>query len=98
MTKGCYVGQEIVSRAVYQGRLNRLLVGLEVDATEPPVAGTSIDAQGASVGTVTSAAASAWRGKVLALGYVRRQAAEPGTEVAVGPFPARIAALPFYRA
>ena len=98
MTKGCYVGQEIVSRAVYQGRVNRLLVGLEVDATEPPVAGTSIDAQGASVGTVTSAAASAWRGKVLALGYVRRQAAEPGTEVFVGPFPARIAALPFYRA
>jgi folate-binding protein YgfZ len=98
MTKGCYVGQEIVSRAVYQGRLTRMLVGVEVDATEPPAAGTSIDAQGSSVGKVTSAAASAWRGKVLALGYVRRQAAEPGTEVSVGPFQARIAALPFYRA
>jgi len=98
MTKGGYVGQEIVSRAVYQGRMNRMLVGLELDATEPPAAGTSIVANGTSVGAITSAAASAWRGKVLALGYVGRQSAEPGTEVAVGPFPARIAALPFYRA
>jgi folate-binding protein YgfZ len=97
MTKGCYVGQEIVSRAVYQGHLNRLLVGLEMDGTQPPAPGTSIDAQGEPVGTVTSAAASAWRGKVLALGYVRRPASEPGTEVAVGGIPARIAALPFYR-
>ena len=97
MTKGCYVGQEIVSRAVYQGHLNRLLVGLEMDGTQPPAPGTSIDAQGEPVGTVTSAAASAWRGKVLALGYVRRPASEPGTEVAVGGIPARIAELPFYR-
>lgn len=97
MTKGCYVGQEIVSRAVYQGHVNRLLVGLEIDAGEPPGAGTSIELQGKTVGTVTSAAASDWRQKVLALGYVRRQAAAPGTEVAVGVSAARIAALPFYR-
>ncbi len=97
MTKGCYVGQEIVSRAVYQGHVNRLLVGLEVDAKEPPLPGTSVDSMGASVGHVTSAARSAWRGKVLALGYVRSQAAEPGTEVSVGGSPARIVALPFYR-
>jgi len=98
MTKGCYVGQEIVSRAVYQGHVNRVLVGLEIDAAVPPASGTTIEVQGKSVGAVTSAAASAWREKVIALGYVRRPHADPGTEVAVGGSSARIAALPFYPA
>lgn len=98
MTKGCYVGQEIVSRAVYQGHVNRVLVGLEIDAGGPPRAGTTIEAQGKAVGAVTSAASSAWRKKVLALGYVRLPHADPGTEVAVGGSLARIASLPFYTA
>lgn len=97
MTKGCYVGQEIVSRAVYQGHVNRLLVGLELEGAEPPAVGTSIERDGRVLGAVTSTAISAWRGTVLALGYVRRSSAEPGTEVLVGATRGRVAVLPFYR-
>jgi folate-binding protein YgfZ len=97
MTKGCYVGQEIVSRAVHQGHMNRLLVGLELEADEPPAHDTPVLRGLTTVGHVTSAAKSVWRGKVLALGYVRRETSDPGTELAVGGSPARVAALPFYR-
>lgn len=96
-TKGCYVGQEVVSRVVNQGHVNRLLVGIEVDSTESPPAGTAVLAQKEVVGSVTSAARSAWKGRVLALGYVRRQSAGEGTEVDVGGSPGRVATLPFYR-
>ena len=38
-TKGCYIGQEIVERARSRGRLNWKLVGLVVEASDPPAPG-----------------------------------------------------------
>ena len=78
-TKGCYIGQEIVERIRSRGHVNRLLVGLHIDAAEPPPAGTKLSADGAEAGEITSAAFSPALGKVVALAYVRAQFAAPNT-------------------
>jgi aminomethyltransferase len=83
-TKGCYIGQEIVERIRSRGHVNRLLVGLRIDATEPPTAGTKLSADGAEAGEITSAAFSPALGKVVALGYVRAQFAAPNTALKAG--------------
>lgn len=66
-SKGCYLGQEIVERVRSRGQVHRLLMPLQLDAKEPPAAGTKLEG-----GTeITSAAFSPGLDKVVALGYVR---------------------------
>jgi len=93
--KGCYIGQETLSRIVFRGHVNRQLAGLVVDG-EPPAPGTPVWAGEAEVGTVRSAAFSPTLEKVLALAYLKRSHLEPGTAVTAGKTPATVAALPFY--
>jgi folate-binding protein YgfZ len=99
-TKGCYVGQEIIIRVLHRGhgRVARRLVGLRIDGSVP-VRGDSISAGEREVGAVTSAAHSPRLGHPIALGYVRREHAEPGTTLTVsgpqGPVPATVVTLPF---
>lgn len=81
MTKGCYVGQELVARIDSRGHVNRHLRVLEVDGDLPP-AGAGLLADDAPVGSITSAAFSHLAGHPFALGYVRREV-EPGSMVAV---------------
>ena len=80
--KGCYVGQEIVERIRSRGNVHRIFVGLEVQG-DVPAAGAAILAGGKQVGEVTSAARVPYPAgeRNLALGYIRREFAEPGTEV-----------------
>jgi folate-binding protein YgfZ len=78
-TKGCYIGQEIVERVRAQGHVNKKLVRIEFEAAEPVAPGTKLTAAGAEVGEVTSSVNSPQSGKVIALGVVRTQFAEPGT-------------------
>ena len=86
MTKGCYVGQEVIIRILHRGhgRVVRRLVGLVIDASDPPIAGTPIFAGSQEVGSVTSAAWSPALGQSIALGYVHRDSGEPGTDVRIG--------------
>ncbi len=74
-TKGCYLGQEIVERIRAQGHVNKKLVRLEIQGTEPLAPGTKLS----GTGEVTSSVFSPESGKVAALGYVRSAQAEPGT-------------------
>jgi folate-binding protein YgfZ len=75
--KGCYLGQETVARIHYRGHVNRLLCRLELDGeVETPVA---LELDGREVGSVTSASAAAR----AALGYVRREHAEPGNRLGI---------------
>jgi folate-binding protein YgfZ len=86
-TKGCYVGQEIVARIDSRGAVNRLLVKLR---TEAPVSrDAEIRAGGASVGRVTSAAVSDETGPI-AMGYVRKSVAEPGSSVEIEGVPGKV--------
>jgi aminomethyltransferase len=73
-SKGCYVGQEIVERVRSRGHVNKLLCALDVQCSEAPAAGTSIQSDSKEVGSITSAAFSPARGCVVALGFVRAEA------------------------
>ncbi len=90
-TKGCYIGQEIVARIHSRGAVNRLLVQLSSDAPVSP--GDAITAGGRALGAVTSSAVSATHGP-LALGYVKRAFAAPGSEVEIARVAARVVGPP----
>jgi folate-binding protein YgfZ len=89
-TKGCYVGQEIIIRVMHRGggRVARKLVGLRPVAPSAPddaiAADTPLFAGEKSIGRITSAAWSPRFGQWIAIGYVQRESAEPGTHVTIG--------------
>jgi folate-binding protein YgfZ len=100
-TKGCYVGQEIIIRVVHRGhgRVARRLVGLTFEpSAKVPVRGEVIQAVGRDLGSVTSAVRSPALGRPIALGYVHRDFAEPGTEVSAAGHGAVVTRLPFVSA
>ena len=96
MTKGCYVGQEVIVRVLHRGhgRVAKKLVGLRVEGEGPVEAGEKLDSGDAEMGYVTSSAVSPEHGCV-ALGYLHRDHRKPGTTVrtasgrtaVVTPFP-----------
>ena len=95
-TKGCYVGQEVVERTRSRGHVNWVLTGLIVDALCPPAAGEKLVADGKEIGEVTSACVSPSLSRTIALAYLRRELAEPGTKLALAAGPtAHVTALPF---
>lgn len=96
-SKGCYVGQEVIIRVLHRGhgRVARRLVGLAFDAGVA-ASGTSLQIDGKEVGTVTSSAMSPALQRGIALGYVKRDFAAPGTRVASADgLQAEVVALPF---
>lgn len=99
-TKGCYVGQEVIMRVLHRGggRVARRLVRLEAAHAPDPIAvGSVIVADRREVGQVTSAAWSPARGRGVALGYMRREAADTVKSVvllsATGEVPASVLGL-----
>lgn len=66
--KGCYVGQEVVSRVENRGRPSRRLIGLMLDRVPEP--GAAVFSGDSAVGTVTRAARSPIRERPIALSYV----------------------------
>ncbi len=94
--KGCYIGQEVIARATHRGHMNRRLTGLLLGEAEA-AAGAELFKAGKKVGWLTSVVRSPKQGQVVALGYVHRDALQPGEqlEVAGGPVKATVAALPF---
>ncbi|PYO02473.1 MAG: glycine cleavage system protein T [Candidatus Rokuibacteriota bacterium] len=98
-TKGCYIGQEVVVRIRDRGHVNRHLRGLVIDGPVPPASGSPVVADGAEVGRVTSSTWSFGLKRPIALGFIRRQHADPGTLVTVraggAELAATVSALPF---
>lgn len=74
-TKGCYPGQEIVERVRTRGQVNRQLVRLEVD--EPVEANAKLMHGDREVGYLTSVVTLPDSGRVVALGYLRREYTQP---------------------
>jgi folate-binding protein YgfZ len=102
--KGCYIGQEVISRLKSIGHVNRRLVGFASNSGAPLGAGARIFPEsapdGESCGALTSAGWSFALEKPIALGYLRRTApsggfvarsADPGAE----PVPVTLCELPF---
>ncbi len=92
-TKGCYVGQEIVSRVKNIGQPPKLLRQLVIDGEEIPPFRTPIIAE-AQIGYITSAAYSSSLKKIVALGFVQKSHYAPGTKVSVLGKKAVVNALP----
>lgn len=97
LTKGCYVGQEVIIRVLHRGhgRVARKLVGLRVEASQPPAAGTVVRAGDRDAGTITSATVSPALGYAIALAYLHRDFTEIGTAVTVDGAAGWVTALPF---
>jgi len=99
--KGCYIGQEVISRLKSVGHVNRKLTGFR--AEQPIPTGTEVFVAAApeqSCGKITSSGWSFALERPIALGYLRRsapsgelfaRAAEPGAE----PVPIIACDLPF---
>ena len=79
MSKGCYVGQEVIIRVLHRGhgRVARKLVTLRIDGAVPQ-RGARLFAADRDVGFVTSAADSPRLG-AIAMAYVHRDFLTPGT-------------------
>lgn len=74
-TKGCYIGQEVLSRMKTAGKLNRRLAAFELSATASE--GTPLMASERELGELTSISSLAnSRGHYPALGYLKKAAFE----------------------
>jgi folate-binding protein YgfZ len=93
-TKGCYLGQEVVARGTARGHVNRRLVALRLAGTTP-AAGASLVADGKEVGHLTTVARAFGAGTLAALGFVRREHWEPGTELTVAGTGTRAQVVPW---
>lgn len=82
--KGCYIGQEVISRIKMSGQTNKRLCGLVALSGTPLQPGMRLAAaedEGKEAGWITSAARSARLEKEIALGYVKRGFNAAGTRL-----------------
>ena len=82
--KGCYIGQEVISRMKMSGQTNKRLRGLISESGAPLAPKTRLwthDEPPKDVGWITSAAQSARLGKQIALGYVKRGFNDDGSQL-----------------
>jgi folate-binding protein YgfZ len=84
LTKGCYIGQEVLARLDTYQKVQRQLVGLDFGTTDDVCCGTPIfSPDGEDVGHLTSVSGGSYRGRYPALGIVRKTAILAGTSLAV---------------
>ena len=83
LTKGCYVGQEVIIRVLHRGhgRIARRLVRLQVEG-DAPQRDARVFSADREVGFITSSAKSPRLG-TIALAYLHRDCVAPGTAVDV---------------
>src|SRR5437667_3851672 len=102
--KGCYIGQEVISRIKMSGQTNKRLCGLiSVDdiPLQPGMKLVAPSAPGKEAGWITSATRSQRLGKEIALGYVKRGFNNPATNLEAlsldpaGAIPVEVVSLPF---
>ncbi|GLC71368.1 hypothetical protein PLESTF_001108000 [Pleodorina starrii] len=97
LNKGCYIGQETLSKLHLRDGVNRQLWGLSLSGPTQP--GAEITSEMSKVGVVTSTCQDA-DGEWVGLGYLRSrlegtQIQLEGVRVAVAGAPATVTSLPF---
>ena len=85
-----------------RGSLARCLVGFEIDGSSvPPHGAPVVDAEGKSVGRMTSACDSIAKGGLIGMGYARTAVSEPGSLLKVkwddGEADVVVSQLPFVK-
>ena len=89
--KGCYIGQEVISRIKMSSQTNKRLCGLVSTSGAALSVGMRLTSNDKEVGRVTSATWSPILEKNIALGFVKRGFNEIGSELSE----VKIVALPF---
>jgi folate-binding protein YgfZ len=101
--KGCYIGQEVISRIHTYSEVAKALRGLRLadELNHLPGKGDKLFHDGKEAGFVTSATVSPRMNAKIALGYIKREANQPGTELILrtgeGESRAQIVELPFVK-
>ena len=99
--KGDFIGKDAIQKAA-SDTTKPVRVGLEIDGKRAAREGCALtDADGATVGTVTSGSLCPWLDKSLAMGYVNPTVASVGSALDVDvrgtKLPATVVPLPFYK-
>ena len=106
-SKGCYIGQEVISRMKMSGQTNKRLCGLISMSGAPLAAGMRLAGPtdpGKDAGWITSSTPSPRLAKEIALGYVKRgfnsigtrlQAIQPAQSGATAGIPVEVVPVPF---
>jgi folate-binding protein YgfZ len=98
-SKGCYIGQEVVTRLNTYKKVQKYLVGLSWDRNDTPSPNANLFLDGKKVGAVRSAVRSLRLDKGIGLAYVKKAYAQPGVilamESAEGDVQAVVERLPF---
>lgn len=74
--KGCYIGQEVISRIKSAGKVNRRLTCFSFAVGVPVVPGPLYDSEGGNAGELTSVSPVVTDGIRHALGYLKRGASD----------------------
>jgi folate-binding Fe-S cluster repair protein YgfZ len=78
--KGCYIGQEVISRLDSYDKVARMLMGVRAPGASGIAPGDRIELEGKKIGKVTS-----WLADVsMGLAIVERDACKPGSCEVVG--------------
>ncbi len=96
--KGCYIGQEVISRIKMSGQTNKRLCGLVAAGEGELRHGMRLVTEGErkEVGWITSAVRSERLGQQIALGFLKRGFQEVGSRyLADGTVPVHVMQLPF---
>jgi len=84
-TKGCYIGQEVISRLRSVGHVNRHLCVLASSSTAiPPLPMECTTPEGTALGKMTSATSLPDSSVILALSMIKRDHAKAGNSVLAG--------------
>ena len=98
LSKGCYIGQEVVAKIDTYGGLNKRLVALKISHDDPLPRGTRLyrldDGEWRDLGVITTWAYSFVQDGGLALAFVKRRSQAPGTQFRVGEGPATATVVP----
>jgi tRNA-modifying protein YgfZ len=103
--KGCYIGQEVISRIKMSGQTNKRLCGLISQDNTPLQQAMKLAAPstaGKEAGWITSATRSQRLDRQIALGYVKRGFNNPETTLnallrdGAGAIPVEVVSLPFH--
>ena len=97
-TKGCYLGQEIIVRIKHRGHVAKKITGITLpDKIEIENGAKVLSVDDKEIGRITSSTFSPTLNRTIALGYVKYDYLEAGTEVQVRNIRGVVADLPFVR-
>ncbi|XP_010268964.1 PREDICTED: putative transferase At1g60990, chloroplastic [Nelumbo nucifera] len=93
LNKGCYKGQETISRLITYDGVKQRLWGLHLSGPAEP--GSLITVDGKKVGKLTSYTIGRNENEHVGLGYIKRKAASAGDQTSIGDVVGTVVEVPF---